>query len=261
MYLEEKEYPKSEGLYLVFASSFAVLLVLTNIIGIKLFTAPLYSITSKLLFFIPQDANGFALTTGIITYPLTFLITDVVSEIWGEKRANVMVIIGFVMSLLMLVIVQIALYVPPHIYWASPDNPFGYADSDAYQNAFSSVFSVNGKLLFGSMLAYMTAQLLDVRLYHFWKKLTKGKHLWLRNNGSTMVSQFVDTAIVNSILFYWGFGWEFWQGVEVMLTIYFYKLMIAIIDTPLIYLGVHLTKKQLQNWGELPPDDQLQEYS
>ena len=111
------------------------------------------------------------------------------------------------------------------------------------------------------MLAYMTAQLLDVRLYHFWKKLTKGKHLWLRNNGSTMVSQFVDTAIVNSILFYWGFGWEFWQGVEVMLTIYFYKLMIAIIDTPLIYLGVHLTKKQLQNWGELPPDNQLQEYS
>ena len=60
MYLEEKEYPKSEGLYLVFASSFAVLLVLTNIIGIKLFAAPLYSITSKLLFFIPQDANGFA---------------------------------------------------------------------------------------------------------------------------------------------------------------------------------------------------------
>ena len=88
MYLEEKEYPKSEGLYLVFASSFAVLLVLTNIIGIKLFTAPLYSITSKLLFFIPQDANGFALTTGIITYPLTFLVTDVVSEIWGEKQRN-----------------------------------------------------------------------------------------------------------------------------------------------------------------------------
>lgn len=258
MYLEKKDYPKSEGLYLVFASSFAVLLVLTNIIGIKLFTAPFYNITSKLLFFIPQDANGFALTTGIITYPLTFLITDIVSEIWGEKRANIMVVIGFAMSLLMLAIVQIALYVPPHMYWASPNNPFGYADSNAYQNAFSSVFSVNGKLLFGSMLAYMTAQLLDVRLYHFWKNFTKGKHLWLRNNGSTMVSQFVDTAIVNSILFYWGFGWEFWQGVEVMLTIYFYKLLIAILDTPLIYLGVHLTKKQLQNWGELPADTNLE---
>ena len=72
-----------------------------------------------------------------------------------------------------------------------------------------------------------------------------------------MISQLADTAIVNSILFYWGFGWEFWQGVTVMLTIYFYKLMIALIDTPLIYLGVNIMKRLLIQWGEMDADGNI----
>ena len=148
MYMQSKVYPKSEVAYLVLPSSFAVLLVLTNIIGIKLFQAPAYEVTSKVLFFIPQDANGFALTTGILTYPLTFLITDVVSEIWGERRANFMVVIGFFMSMLMLGIVTLALAVPAHIYWVAPNNAFGYSGVDEYRTAFSSVFSVNFCLFF-----------------------------------------------------------------------------------------------------------------
>lgn len=228
----EQEYPRSEGLFLVYATAFSVLLVLTNIIGIKLFTAP--------------HSDEFALTTGIITYPLTFLLTDIVSEIWGQRRASFMVIVGFGMSVLMLCVVQLALYLPAHPYWVAPANDFGYSSAAEYQNAFSSVFSVNGKLLLGSMLAYMVAQLLDVRLFHFWKRVTAGKHLWLRNNGSTLVSQLVDTAIVGSILFYWGFGWDFGQGVEVMMTIYAYKVVLALIDTPLIYAGVWATKRWLK---------------
>ena len=217
--------------YLILTTLFSVVLVLTNIIGVKLFQGPF-------------NPTAHALTTGIITYPLTFLLTDVVSEIWGLKKANAMVLIGFLMSFVMLIFVQIALYLPAHPYWVAPDNPFGFEVVGDYQNAFNSVFSVNGKLLFGSMLAYMVAQLLDVRLYHMWRRITKGKYLWIRNNGSTSISQLVDTFIVNSILFYWGFGWEFWQGISVMLTIYFYKLILAVLDTPLIYLSVAMIKKK-----------------
>lgn len=228
-----------DRVYLFLVCSFVVVLVLTNVIGIKLFSSPL----------------GHALTTGIITYPLTFLFTDIVSELWGAQKANRMVLLGFLMSLLMLAIISIALYLPPHDYWVpasqgwpSPDQPpFGYRTAAEYQNAYASVFSVNGKLLFGSMLAYMVAQLLDVRLFHFWKRVTKGKYLWLRNNGSTVISQLVDTVIVNSILFYWGFNWPFWQGVEVMLTIYLYKLALALIDTPFIYLGVGYLKRRFKD--------------
>ena len=237
-----KQKPSLDQIYLIFTTLFSVVLVLTNIIGVKLFQGPFNPATH-------------ALTTGIITYPVTFLLTDVVSEIWGQKKANAMVLIGFLMSIVMLFFVQIAIHLPAHPYWVAPDNSFGFETASEYQNAFNSVFSVNSKLLFGSMLAYMVAQLLDVRLYHMWKRITKGKYLWIRNNGSTSISQLVDTCIVNSILFYWGFGWEFWQGISVMGTIYFYKLILAVLDTPLIYLVVAFIKKKF----DLPND--LTEYA
>ena len=249
--VDGRTYPLYERVYLLLAATFAVLLVLTNIIGIKLFYAPAYEVTSTVLFFIPSSEAGFALTTGIITYPLTFLITDLVSEIYGKRRADFMVLLGFLMSVLMLVITQIAMRVPAHPYWVPAEGPF-YDDVAGYQHAFESVFSLNGYLLMGSMLAYAAAQLTDNWLYHFYKRLTGGKHLWLRNNGSTMVSQLVDTAIVNSILFHLGFGWDFWMGVEVMMTIYFYKLIIAACDTPLIYAGVWVLKRILGPHADRP---------
>jgi uncharacterized integral membrane protein (TIGR00697 family) len=155
-----------------------------------------------------------------------------------------MVFLGFVMSLLMLAIVTIATTVSPHAYWVPMEASY-YDSLDGYQHAFESVFALNQVLIIGSMLAYLSAQLIDNYLYHFWKRLTKGKHLWLRNNGSTIVSQLVDTAVVNSILFYIGFGMDFWTGVQIMGTIYVYKLIIAVLDTPLIYLGVYLVKRIL----------------
>ncbi len=228
LHVDDVRYTRYERGYLFLAAAFVTVLVLTNIIGIKLFRSP----------FDPE----FALTTGILTYPVTFLITDLVSEIYGKRRADFMVLVGFLMSCLMLAIVQVALHVTPHPYWVPPEGAF-YGDVDGYQTAFRSVFALNGILLFGSMTAYAVAQLTDNKLYHFIKRLTKGKHLWLRNNGSTWVSQLVDTIIVNSILFYIGFGMEFAVGASIMFTIYWHKVIIAAIDTPLIYLGVFLLKR------------------
>ena len=239
-------YTRYERGYLMLASTFVVLLVMTNVIGTKLFISP----------FDPS----WALTTGILTYPFTFLVTDLVSEIYGKKRADFMVLLGFVMSLLMLVIIQMALAVPPHAVWATSgfyvdgwtSGPGGTTGAavEGYQYAFDSVFSLNGTLLLGSMLAYACAQLTDNWLYHFWKNLTDGRHLWLRNNGSTWISQLVDTAIVNSIFFYLGLGMEFWTGVQIMATIYLHKILIAAVDTPFVYLGVALMKRYLE--GDQP---------
>jgi queuosine precursor transporter len=240
--VDGRSYPIYERVYLALAATFAVLLVLTNIVGMKLFKAPLYDTLATVVPFFPTSVDGFALTTGILTYPLTFLVTDIVSEVYGKRRADFMVVIGFAMSLLMLAVTQLALAVPPHPYWVPAEGAF-YDSAGAYQHAFRSVFSLNGVLLFGSMLAYAVAQFTDNWLYHFYKRLTKGRHLWLRNNGSTMFSQLLDTAIVNSILFYVGFGWGFWQGVQVMATIYVYKLVLAALDTPVIYLGVFVVRR------------------
>ena len=87
------------------------------------------------------------------------------------------------------------------------------------------------------MLAYLVAQLFDVRLYHFWWKVTGGGHMWIRNNGSTMISQLVDTIIVNGIFLHFGLNLPMSQIVEIIIAVYLCKVVLAWVDTPLIYLG------------------------
>ena len=121
----------------------------------------------------------------------------------------------------------------------------GYESVEGMQQAWESVFTLPGILIFASMTAYLVAQLMDNRLFHFWRRVTKGKHLWLRNNGSTWISQFFDTVIVNSIFL--GFGlqknWDIiWQ---IIVANYIFKLVLAALDTPLIYLGVGWLRRKL----------------
>ena len=151
---------------------FVTFVVLTNTVGVKLFTA-----------------FGIVLPVSIIWFPLTFLITDIVSEMYGARRARFLVIMGFCMSLLLLAFSLIGIRLP-------------VAEFYPLQEDYTNIFGPIWRLLFGSMAAYLLAQLIDVRLFHFWKKLTKGKHLWLRNNASTMISQFIDTFTVNTIFLY-----------------------------------------------------------
>lgn len=234
--------PLSEKLYVLCASMFAVVLVLTNIVGVKLFVLFPDGGPSWIL-----DGGSWTLTTGIITYPLTFLLTDVVSEIWGKKRADFMVVLGFIMSFLMLGVVTIARALPPSDFWTN--EALGITDASEMQAAFDASFYYPSILLFASMTAYLVAQLFDVRLYHFWRKLTKGRHLWLRNNGSTWISQLVDTIIVNSIFLHWGLKMEWGPIVEIIVAVYLCKMVLAALDTPLIYLCVFALQRALK----LPP--------
>ena len=119
------------------------------------------------------------------------------------------------------------------------------------QRMFEVTFSTPHILLGASMTAYLVAQLFDVRLYHFWWGITKGKHLWLRNNGSTMISQLVDTIIVNGIFLRWGLHMEWPIIWQIIVSIYCVKMVIAWIDTPLIYLG----RWSLRRWFGLAQDD------
>lgn len=216
----QKAWPTSEKIYTLFAALFVMILVLTNIIGTKLFALE-----------VPGLSRPLVLTTGILTYPLTFWFTDIVSELWGKRRADLMVFYGFLASLIMLGILWIARAVPPAEIWTIRAEFSGFFDPafhiknasgavtgvshKAAQVAYSFTFDAPGTLLFASMLAYLCAQLSDNYLFHFWRRLTNGKHLWLRNNGSTAVSQLLDTIIVNGIFlhFYWNFG--FAQIVEI----------------------------------------------
>lgn len=232
------------------------MLVLTNMLGTKLF-----------ILFPNYDPLSVVLTSGIVTYPFTFWLTDIVSETFGKRKADLMVVYGFVASMLMLLILQIVQSLPPAEIWRIPpefaetfadefhligrDGQLLGASSTAAQTAFTFTFDAPGLLLFASMLAYLAAQLTDNYMFHFWRRLTKGKHLWLRNNGSTAVSQLLDTIIVNSIFltFYWKLPYlvptedQPVTVVQVIMTTYLVKLALALLDTPLIYGGIIFIKK------------------
>ncbi len=205
-----------ETIYVGFMAVFVTFVLLTNTVGVKLFTF-----------------MGRILPVSIIWFPLTFLITDIVSEMYGARRARYLVIMGFVMSLVLLAFSLVGIALPvAHVYPLQQD----------YVNIFGPVW----RLLFASMSAYLLAQLIDVRLFHFWKRLTGGKHLWLRNNGSTMISQFVDTVTVNTIFLYKNptvFTGGLGDLVHIILGVYVIKVVIAALDTPFCYLGVWFVEK------------------
>jgi len=228
---------RPDATFTLLAAFFAVVLVLTNIIGTKLFD--LFPSGG------PAWINGgrpITLTAGIVTYPITFWLTDIVSELWGRERANLMVVLGFGMSLFMLLVVQVGVSLPASGIWGVPasfsavmstmDVPEGVR---AMQVAYGATFHNPRLLLFASMIAYLVAQLFDVRLYHFWWRVTKGRAMWIRNNGSTMISQLADTIIVNGIFLRWGLALEWPTIWTIIFWVYVCKLILALLDTPFIY--------------------------
>ena len=138
-----------EKIYSILLVFFITMIVLTNIIGVKLF-----EIFPNLL------KNPITLTTGIITYPITFLITDIVCEVFGKKKASLMVIFGFFASLLSLVFINISVILPGSEVWIN--NSLGYKSVYEMQTAYESVFTLPGFLISASMLAYLVSQLIDV---------------------------------------------------------------------------------------------------
>lgn len=188
---------------------------------------------------------SFALTTGLITYPITFVITDTVTEIWGSRKAHLMIWIAFFMNFIMLLFIKATVALPPHESWFIPNNKFGFAALKDYQMALSSVFSVNSLVLMSSMLAYLVAQFCDVKIFTALKKKTNGKHLWLRNNVSTCVSQIIDTFIMDGIVLYLGLRLPLSTCISIGLAVYVFKVICALLDTPIVYFLTYYLKKKL----------------
>jgi len=170
---------------------------------------------------------------GIIAYPLTFLISDVLSEVYGRKTTTKIIWIGFISNLLMVGILYIVGIIPEANYWN---------DQESYNKILGSV----PRIVLASMSAYLISQHHDVFAFEMWKNITKKRFLWLRNNASTVVSQGIDTTIFVLIAFIGTYSMDqIWNMIWIT---YLIKIAIAIIDTPLVYLLVYLIKpKNINN--------------
>jgi queuosine precursor transporter len=173
----------------------------------------------------------FEISVGILPYPITFLITDIISEVYGKKKANEIVTAGIFASFFSLLIVVVSNKVPATV-WSPIDDPL-----------FTKVFGATAIAVLASMMAYLLAQYIDIQIFHFWKRKTRGKHLWLRNNFSTFLSQFVDTFTVLLLLCSFGkIDWSLFG--KLLLSGFLFKVLIAISDTPFLYAAVFTFRKR-----------------
>ena len=204
--------------FLVLSGIFIASLVTCNLIANKFVT-------------VDFGFKVFIVSAGILPYPLTFLVTDLISELYGQKKANLVVFSGFVASMFVLLFLWLG-----GQFNAIPD-------SLVSDEIYNSVFRNAWRLIAASMIAYLFAQFVDVRIFHFWKRLTNGKHLWLRNNASTIASQLVDTTLVICILF---IGvWNTDQIFSAIIDGWTFKMLMAFIDTPIIYVVIYLLKGKI----------------
>lgn len=240
--VDQKLINRREVVFIVLAGLFLGTLAMLNILGISRyihFTINIFSLKIPVMLFV-----------GILPYPITFLCTDFISELYGKHRANVVVWTGLVLNIWVLFILWIGGILPP-VPEMMPETGLPALDESS-----RSFFHIR-KLTFGataaSMIAYLTAQFVDVHVFHFVKKLTKGKYLWLRNNVSTITSQMVDSVAVVLITYFYAHAIDIPEGKTVTQTLvifilsgYVFKLISALLDTIPFYMGVNFFSKYLK---------------
>jgi uncharacterized integral membrane protein (TIGR00697 family) len=196
-------------LYAYLAAIFVACLLLGDIIGGKTITTPIGPIS-----------------VGIIPFPVTFLLTDIVNDFYGRKGATFLTWLGFWMAALAYIVLQVST-------WLHPD-----ASTYFTQVEFAKVFGGSAQLFIASIVAYLLGQILDIHVFQFWKALTQSRHLWLRATGSTVISQVIDTVTINVIFWRWTASKDWsWIGLKAGRE-YLIKLFVAIALTPAVY-AVH----------------------
>ncbi len=195
-----------QGLY----ASIVISLLLANLQGPKL-----------------TQIFGLQTSMGVILYSSIYFATDLLSERYGKREANRAVMIGFFVSIMIIVMTSISLMYLPS------SNPKTADFALTIHQATASLFDFTPRFILGSLLAYLISQRFDVWIFHLIKEKTQGRHLWLRNNLSTMISQAIDTLIYGVVV-WWGVV-DFTTAMQLALAKYVLKLVIALLDTPFLY--------------------------
>ena len=207
--------------YAILSCLFAGTIVAANLMGTKVI--PFFTIGSY----------QFTGSVGIFLFPLSFLITDIVAEIYGPKATRMLVTGTLMVLVLVLGVTALATFLPPAERFAAQNEPY------------VGVFRSSLRIMLASMVAFTLSQYHDVWAFDFWKRKTNGRFLWVRNNASTMVSQLIDTVIFMLIAF-WGVSDRFTLAFvlgSMVPPYYLLKVFAAALDTPLVYLGVRMLRQ------------------
>ena len=240
---------RSDKVFLILTSFFLGSLTMLNILGTSRF------IDFSFTFFSLEIP--FVLAIGVLPYPITFLCTDLISELFGKKRANFVVWLGLLLNLWVIFIVWLGGALDAPMSLSNGELPMNVTDGEVIVPHGYEFYHIR-KLTLGataaSMIAYLAAQFIDVQIFHFLKKKTNGKMLWLRNNVSTLVSQLVDTSAVILITYYYANGLPLNEDgtlthplIYFILSGYVFKVVVALLDTLPFYIATRQLKKYISN--------------
>lgn len=212
----QKQAHKRDFLFALFIAS----MVIVNVLGTKITTIA-----------------GVRVSVGIFFMPLLFLITDIVGEVYGRKEATLFVNYGTIMLVFLFLMMNLCIAVKPNESWH-------------LQPEYTAVFGSSLRMTLASLISFVISQHVDVFLFDFWKKVTKGKHLWIRNNASTITSQLFDTILFDFIAF-WHINETYTAGFlfTIIIPYWLFKVVFALLDTPFCYWGVRWL-----SGGTLPSD-------
>ncbi len=225
---------KSTKLFIVLACLFITNALVAELIGGKIFSLEkTLGIAPFIFSLFGEDNLSFNLTAGVLLWPVVFIMTDIINEYYGTQGVRLLSYIAVVMIMIAFVASYGAIHLSPADWWVTSNADKGLANN---QIAFEKIFGQGMWIIFGSIIAFLIGQLVDVYVFHKIKKATGEKSIWLRSTGSTLVSQLIDSFVVIFIAFKIGQGWSFPKVFAIASVSYIYKFVVAILVTPILYV-------------------------
>ena len=250
---------KESKLLLILGSFFVTNAVISEFIGVKIFTVEgTLGITQFDINLLGVPNLSFNMSAGVLTWPVIFIMTDIINEYFGVKQVRFLSILTALLISYAFIIVGAAIHLTPSSFWIT-QNVNGQPLN--MNNAFAGIFGQGMWIIVGSIVAFLVGQIADVLIFHRIKRITGDRALWLRATGSTLVSQCIDSFVVIFIAFYLNpqYSWSWQMVAAIGLVNYTYKFVVAILMTPILYvvhsfingyLGKDLSQRMIKMAGK-----------
>ncbi len=235
---------KEHILFVILGAFFITNALIAEFIGPKIFSLEkILGIETLEIKILGQTLPGMSMSAGVLNWPIVFIMTDIINEYFGKKGVRFLSFLAVAMISYAYLVAWIAQLVPPADFWTVKTLPNG--ETINLNTAFSVTFSQSMWIIIGSLIAFLIGQFVDVISFHYIRRKTGEKMLWLRATGSTLISQLIDSFVVVYIAFYLGSNWTFGQVLAVSFMNYLYKSGIAVFLTPLLYIVHSIVDKFL----------------
>lgn len=234
---------KESRLFIILGAFFVANAILAEFIGVKIFSLEkTLGLSPVKISLFGQSDLSFNLSAGVLLWPVVFIMTDIINEYFGKKGVRFLSFTAAGLISYAYIMVYFTMGLVPADFWVMRPTPSGDLNMNL---AYNTIFGQGLWIIFGSLVAFLLGQIIDVTVFHFFKRKTGEGKIWLRATGSTLVSQFIDSFLVLFIAFYFGAGWSFWLVIAIGIVNYTYKFLIAVLLTPILYLVHNIIDKYL----------------